>query len=469
MNPGDIITVDIASINSEGEGVARFGEDAFVLFIPGALPGEKVTCRVARTSKKYASGVALDILSPSSDRAVPRCPSYDRCGGCQLQHASYEAQLEIKKKILADALRKIARIALPEEAGCLPSPSEWAYRNKTTLPVQRGSGGKSLVSGYYERRSHRVVRFRECAILESAIERAAKLTISALEESGFIGYDERKKTGDIRHIAIKSGALEDEGTADKVLAGIVSARNLTAREFGRLKNIGQKLCVENRDLAGAVLNIKPGTDNFIWGPVFKPLCGKRFLNQNLNGYSLRTDISAFFQVNSAQAAIIFEYVKKALSGGKPSEKLLELYSGVGSLTAHLAGVCGKIDAVEEWRNAARLMKENMEANGIKNVEPHESSAENFIKRDDIARPGAYDAIVLDPPRAGCDERVIEGIKKIAPEKIVYVSCNPATLARDLARLADPSSGQAYIIESLEAFDMFPQTAHVESVSVLARA
>jgi 23S rRNA (uracil1939-C5)-methyltransferase len=470
MNPGDIITADIASVNSEGEGVARFGGDGFVLFIPGALPGEKVKCRVAKISKKYAACVVLDILSPSNERTEPKCPSYYKCGGCQLQHASYEAQLEIKKIILADALRRIGKITPPKEAGCVPSPAQWAYRNKTTLPVQSSAGGKSLLSGYYERRSHRVVRFRECAVLAPVIEKAAKLTIAVLEKSGFIGYDERKKTGDIRHIAIKSGALEYAGTADKVLTGIVSARDFTAREFGRLKNIGQKLCGENHDQAGAVLNIKPGTDNFIWGPVFKHLCGKKSLNQKLNGYSFRTDISAFFQVNSAQAGIIFEHVKNAVASGKPPEKLLELYSGVGGLTAYLSGVCGKIDAVEEWRNAARLMKENMEANGIENVEPHEDSAENFMKRDDVATPGAYDAIVLDPPRVGCDERVIEGIKKIAPEKIVYVSCNPATFARDLARLADTSSGRAaYTIESMEAFDMFPQTAHVESVTVLSRA
>ncbi|MDR0615517.1 MAG: 23S rRNA (uracil(1939)-C(5))-methyltransferase RlmD [Synergistaceae bacterium] len=467
MNPGDILTLDIASVNSEGEGVARFGEDAFVLFIPGVLPGEKVTCRVTRVSKKYAAGVPLNILSPSNDRVTPKCPSFDACGGCQLQHASYDAQLRIKGKMLQDALWRIGRIAPPREINCAPSPSEWAYRNKTTLPVQLAAGAKSVVSGYYERRSHSVVPFRECAVLSPVVERVAKLTIAALEESGFTGYDERKKKGDVRHIAVRSGAIEGEAS-DKALAGIVSPRDLTAREFGRLKNIEQRLCGGKNDLAGAALNIKQGADNFIWGPVFKHLCGKKFLNQKLNGYSFSTDISAFFQVNSAQAAIIFEHVKKAVASGKPPERLLELYSGVGGLTAYLAGVSGKIDAVEEWRNATRLMRENMAANGIENVEPHADSAENFMKRDDAARPGAYDAIVLDPPRTGCDGRVIEGIKKIAPGKIVYVSCNPATLARDLARLMDPSSGHGYAIESLEAFDMFPQTAHVESMTLLAR-
>ncbi|MDR1516189.1 MAG: 23S rRNA (uracil(1939)-C(5))-methyltransferase RlmD [Synergistaceae bacterium] len=471
MNQGDIVTADIASVNSEGEGVARVGEDGFVLFVPGVLPGERVVCRVARTSKKYAACSVVDILTPSKDRVTPRCPSYDRCGGCQLQHASYEAQLGIKRTILTDALRRIGKIEPPRAVNCLPSPSEWAYRNKTALPVQAASKGKSLICGYYERMSHRVVPFRECAVLEPSIERAAKLTIEAIAESGFTGWDERKKTGDIRHIVLRSGISDAPDASSGVLTGVVTARELSAREFGKLKNTEQRICgKDSKDsaLVGAVLNIKSGGGNFIWGPVFKPLCGKRFIDQALDGYRFRTDISAFFQVNPRQAESVFRYVRDAAAKGKTPERLLELYSGVGGLTAYLAGVAGKVDAVEEWRQACRQMKENMTSNGIENVESHEDSAENFMERDDVAIPGAYDSVVLDPPRTGCDERVIEGVKKIAPQKIVYVSCNPATLARDLSRIISPSAGVAYELESLEAFDMFPQTAHVESVAVITR-
>jgi 23S rRNA (uracil1939-C5)-methyltransferase len=468
MNPGDIVTADIASVNSEGEGVARVGEDGFVLFVPGVLPGERVVCRVARTSKKYAACAVVDVLTPSKDRVTPKCPSYDRCGGCHLQHASYKAQLKIKRRILTDALERIGKIAPMSPVICHSSPLEWAYRNKAALPALSVAKGKSLVCGYYERRSHRVVPFRECAVLEPSIERAVKLTIEAIAESGFNGYDERKKIGDIRHIALRSGISEGDGMPGKVLAGIVATRDLSAREFGKLKNAVQRLCGKDSAQVGAVLNIKPGSGNFIWGPVFKPLCGKRFIDQALDGYRFRTDISAFFQVNLSQTEIVFRYVRNAVAQGKPPERLLELYSGVGGLTAYIAGVSGKIDAVEEWRQSSRQMRENMVANGILNVEPHEDSAENFMKRDDIAIPGAYDAIVLDPPRTGCNERVIEGIKKIAPQKIVYVSCNPATLARDLSRVLSPSSGAVYALESLEAFDMFPQTAHVESVAVITR-
>ncbi|MDR0649299.1 MAG: 23S rRNA (uracil(1939)-C(5))-methyltransferase RlmD [Synergistaceae bacterium] len=468
MNAGDILTIDITSVNSEGEGIARAGRDGFVLFVPGAIPGEKVVCRVARASKKYAACALIDILAPSKDRAAPRCQSYGKCGGCQLQHVSYGAQLEMKRDMLKDAMRRIGKLEPPEALGCAPSPLEWSYRNKAALPVQAAAGGKALACGYYERRSHRVVPFRECAVLDGRTERAAKLTIEALAASGFTGYDERKRTGDIRHIALRSGKPGSDESGG-VLAGIVAARDLTAREFGKLKNAQQRLCGKGGGLAGAVLNVNPSGGNFIWGPLFKPLCGKRFIGQSLGGYNFRTDISAFFQVNALQAEAVFDHVRSAVSRGRKPERLLELYSGSGALTAYLAGVSGEVDAVEEWRQASALMRGNMAANGIENVTPHEDSAENFMRGAGTAKPGAYDAIVLDPPRSGCDAAVIEGVMKIAPEKIVYVSCDPATLARDLSRIMGAESGGSYSLESLEAFDMFPQTAHVESVAVLRHA
>jgi 23S rRNA (uracil1939-C5)-methyltransferase len=470
MNPGDIITVDIESINSEGEGVARFGGDGFVLFVIGALPGEKVACRVTRTSKKYAAAVVVEILSPSNTRVKPKCPSYDKCGGCQLQHVSYEYQLEIKKTILTDALQRLGKIEPPQKLTCIPSPEQWAYRNKTVLPVQ-AVHGKSLVCGYYERRSHRVVEFMECAVLRHSIEDVVNLTVGAIAEAGLTGYDERKIAGDVRHIAVRSCShYGGELNKDGVLVGIVAARELSARELGRLRNVEQRYCGGNKRQIGAVLNIKTGRDNFIWGPVFKPLCGKRFIDHALNGYRLKTDISMFFQINSAQAEIMFEHVKRAIRNTESPKRVLELYSGVGSLTVYLAEIAEKVDAVEEQRHSSRQMKENLALNGIGNVEIHEDSAENFMQRHAAATPGSYDTIILDPPRTGCDERVIEGIKKIAPQKIVYISCNPATLARDISRLMLPSpiSPGVYTIESLQAFDMFPQTAHVESVAVMTR-
>ena len=459
MRPGETITFDIASINSEGEGIARHGEEGFVVFVPGALPGERVTCRVMKTGKKYATAKVLSVDSPSAMRTVPPCPIFGRCGGCQLQHASYALQLEIKAMILHDALRRIGGIEWQGPIKCVPSPQEWGYRNKTTLPVQSTgtSRSKSLASGYYERRSHKIVPFTNCAVLEPNLERVIRDTIDFLSSSGFKGYNESTKTGEIRHIAARSNASATEA---ELLVGCVAAKDPGSREYGKLKNLQQSLAKRNPGLKGSVLNIKTGADNFIWGPIFKPLSGKRFIRQQLGEYKFDVDISAFFQINTAQTEQLFSRVR-ALIAPFSAKKILELYSGVGSLTAYIAGSCESLDAVEEWRPAAKLLADNMELNGLGNVSLHMDAVEKFMQGTETD----YDLIVLDPPRTGCDETVVEGIKRIAPEGIVYVSCNPATLARDIARL---TSDGAYALESIAAFDMFPQTAHVESVALLRK-
>lgn len=462
LRQGDILTLEITGINSEGEGIARHGGEGFVVFVRGALPGERVKCRVTKAAKKYATAETLDIFDAADVRVTPRCRHYYKCGGCQLQHASYGAQTAIKSKILTDALRRIAKIELPKKIICEPSPEAWGYRNKTALPVQRGGRGKDFVCGYYMQGSHNIVPYGECPVLNNSLGRVVPRVIEALSASGLKGYDEKSRTGDVRYIAARSGGDCDDAD-NEVLSCVVSSHEFAKREIGRLKNIHQKLGVELPELVGSVLNVNPDQGNFIWGPMFRSLNGKKFLQQRLGDYTFQTDISAFFQINRAQTERMFAHVRERAKGAG-ANRMLELYSGVGSLTAYLSGIAESVVAVEEWRPSVRQMAENMERNGIGNVEIHEDSAEKFMTDEDMAKRGAYDTIVLDPPRTGCPEPVIEGIKRIEPETVVYVSCNPATLARDISRLME----SGYSAADVKAFDMFPQTAHVESVCLLTK-
>ncbi|MDR1482212.1 MAG: 23S rRNA (uracil(1939)-C(5))-methyltransferase RlmD [Synergistaceae bacterium] len=462
MKQGETITVHIDSINSEGEGVARVGSDGFVVFVQGALLGETVLCRIARLGKKYAAATAIEILETSSDRTAPRCKQYELCGGCNLQHVSYSSQVEMKGRILAEALGRIGRINYARKIDCEPSPDEWEYRNKTTLPFRRANKGDGrVVCGYYERRTHNIVPFEGCAVLRPLIGRLVCQTAAALSDSGLRAYDESSKTGEMRYLAVRSGEGEKH---EEVLSGIVVARNLENREFGRLRHIYQELGTENREMSGAVLNVNSAPGNFVWGPVNRVIHGRGLLDERLERYKLRVDMSSFFQINPAQAERMFGHVRGIIEKIGVSS-LLEFYSGVGSLTVYLADVVGKIDAVEEMRPSVRLLKENLELNGISNVRAIASSAERFMRSAENSTHGRYDAIVLDPPRTGCDEKVIEGIRRVKPAKVVYVSCNPATLARDVSRI---SEGGMYEIEDVSAFDMFPQTSHVEAVCVMGR-
>ncbi|MDR1650454.1 MAG: 23S rRNA (uracil(1939)-C(5))-methyltransferase RlmD [Synergistaceae bacterium] len=454
MNPGGKITLNIESVNSEGEGVARpSSEGGFVVFVPGALPGERVLCRVKRVSRNYAAASVLEILDASPDRVSPRCPSYGRCGGCQLQHASYGAQIGLKRVILRDAMRRIGKMDVPDDIPCAPSSCEWGCRNKTTLPAGR-------VTGFYERRSHRIVPFAGCPVLKPPLEKLVHEIISAHAGSGLKGYDERQGSGDIRAIAVRSGTRDD---ADELLVGVVAAREPDRRQFGALRNTHQRLMAFDRRMKGSVLSIKTARDNFIWGPVFRQICGAGSVNAGLGDYVFKLDISSFFQINPGQAERIFSRVRSALRDVS-AQRALELYSGIGGLTVYIASVCESVDAVEEWRPAVKLRRENMELNGAGGVRAFSESAESFMGGSDL-KPGVYDAIVLDPPRTGAPEQVTSGIKRISPGRIIYVSCNPATLARDVLRLAE--DGQ-YSVTGLEAYDMFPQTSHVECLCVMDR-
>lgn len=455
MKQGDVLTLEVDSINSEGEGIARCGEEKFVVFAANALPGERVKARLAKVSKRYAVADVLEILKTSGVRISPKCASYMKCGGCQLQHVSYRAQLGIKAKILSDAMRRIAGITLPKGIECVPSPNEWGYRNKTTFPVGQSRSGP--VFGYYERGSHRIVPFASCPVLAPRLEALALRAIEAVASSGFKGYGEKAASGDIRYIAARCAGAED---AQEALLGLVLARDMKKRESGRLRDICQKLSAADGFLAGASLNINASPGNFIWGPQFKQLCGKKTITHVLNSLAFNVDISSFFQINALQAQMMFAYAAKLLENAAPSS-VLELYSGTGSLTAHIAAACERLDAVEEWRPSVRMLEENLGINGIDNVSVHAQSSEDFMK--ERASSGRYDAVVLDPPRTGCAESVIDGIKAIAPETVIYVSCNPATLARDIARLT--AEGRL-AFEGVKPFDMFPQTAHVESVALL---
>jgi 23S rRNA (uracil1939-C5)-methyltransferase len=458
MRKHDTVRLEIENVNSEGEGVARVeaGGRGFVVFVAGALPGESVKCRVERTSKNYAAASVVEILEPSPDRVPPRCADYGLCGGCQLQHASYGAQLRTKRDILAGAMLRIGKIDTGGGVPCVPSPQEWGYRSKTVMPVGRSAG-------YYERRSHRIVPFRGCPVLDPLLEGVAEKLIASNRSSGLEGYDEKNGRGDVRAVAARMGRADgDIG----IIAGVVAARELSRRKFGALRDAHQKLMSEIKPLKGSTLNIKTSRDNFIWGPSFTPLCGSRFVTAGMGGYKFTLDISAFFQINAPQAERIFSLVRDVVKNSGVS-RVLELYGGAGSLTSYLSSVCDSVDAVEEWRPSVKLMKSNMERNGIRNARVFAESAEGFMSglQNDPSPEKHYDAIVLDPPRTGATAAVISGIRLAAPKKVIYISCNPATLARDAAMICE---GGGYELERLAAYDMFPQTSHVESVCVLTK-
>ena len=454
MLQGDKLRLTITGLNNEGEGVVRTGGERFVLFVPDALPGEDVTVRIVQVKKNYGLAKVLERHCDSADRVEPLCPSFSRCGGCQLQHMKYEAQLRLKTQTVFDALTRIAGLSEPPVKNCLASPQQWGYRNKASLPAQIDRM-ENLKAGFYKKRSHDVVPFDRCPVLMPRLEKQLCRMLTLIKQEGLNGYNESSPNNNInfiRHIVARSSFYTDEA-----LGGVVAKRYPNKSEKTALQNIAEKISVSSN---GFILNINNREGNFIWGEKFDCLAGKAVMEERLANFRLQFELSSFFQVNSAQALALYNFAaKEAL--GRGAAHLLELYSGVGSLTSFLASGCEDVTAVESWQPAAKFILPNAKLNGLHNITARDGLAEDIVLQ---LTDKKFDTVVIDPPRTGCAPSVVNALLKISPAKIVYVSCNPATLARDAKILL----ADKYNLITAQPFDMFPQTGHVETVALMSR-
>ncbi|MCE5201431.1 MAG: 23S rRNA (uracil(1939)-C(5))-methyltransferase RlmD [Synergistaceae bacterium] len=454
MIQGEIHKFQITDINNEGEGVVRAGDGRFVLFVPDALQGEEVTARILRIKKNYGIAKVIERHNDSPARVTPVCPSFGRCGGCQLQHMKYTEQLNLKTKTVIDALKRIGGISDPNVKNCVASPTEWGYRNKASLPTQSMAHEK-FIAGFYRPRSHDIVKFEQCPVLLPSLEKNVTSIINDIRKNNFYGCKVGSKnnvTEFIRHIVFRSSKFLNES-----LCGVIGNRNLNGFEIKKLVAIAEK---NSASLNGFIYNKNTSSGNFIWGDKFTLLYGTSTIHELLAPYRFTFEISSFFQINSEQALNIYNYAAQLVLDKSP-RNILELYSGIGSMTAFLAAVAKNVTAVESWRPAAKYMDENARTNGLNNITGYTGTAEEILKGLSDKK---FDVVVVDPPRSGCTPEVINSIIKIAPERIVYVSCNPATLARDIRLLLNFN----YKIITAQPFDMFPQTGHVECVALMER-
>ena len=446
---GEILTLTVSGINSSGDGISR--TESGVVFVHGALPGEKVRGKIVARKKDFAVADTVSVIEASAGRVIPRCKYYGRCGGCQLQHADYGLQLQLKAGIVRDAMTRIGGFFRSPEifAGlkCEASPESWHYRNKAAFPVQDSNG--RIITGFYRAGTHRLELIRNCPVNAKRISETYSRILDGLTQNHypFDGYNESNHTGKLRHIITRTGIHTGESLLSFVINGKMSAKSVKA--LASLGNLARP------DTLTVNHNSKPG--NVILGNYTETLTGSGVISERLGKFLLTFGTGSFFQVNTGQAEKLFTYAAKMAEG---SRNILELYSGAGALTCFLAGNAENVASVEEYKPAVKMAVKNLEANNFGNVRTFCGRSEDVIAdmRD------SYDAVVLDPPRDGCDRAVIEAVNNFGVKRVVYVSCNPATLARDCKILA----GHGYELESVRAFDMFPQTAHVETVAVMVK-
>lgn len=436
----------IEGYTAEGSGVARI--DGMAVFVPRSVRGDRLLIRPVKVNKNYAYGIIEEILEPSPERIVPSCPHFARCGGCDFLHMTYKEELELKRQRVEDALRRVGGfdITVPPVH---PSSRE-GYRNKAQFLTRRD--GRAVSFGFYRSRSHQVIPIENCLIQDERANRLARRVCRWMEEYDIQPYDEESKTGLVRRVYVRAGGRGSQ------LCLVVTGERIPHGE-----ELVSALRQAEPGLTGILLNINKGSTNRVMGDKCVTLWGEDCLEDNLLGLSFRLSPLSFYQVNHPQAEKLY---LKALEYAdlKPGETALDLYCGAGTITLLLAGRCASAIGNEIIPKAIEDGRENARRNNINNVRFIEGDAGQAAQRllSEGLRP---DLIVTDPPRKGMDLKAVEAIAAMAPKRLVYISCDPASLARDCALLRD----RGFALLKAEPFDMFPATANVETVALMVRA
>lgn len=446
LKKNDEITVTVEKFGGE-MGIAHL--DGMALFVQGALPGETVAARAQKVEKSCAFLKTLRVLTPSPDRQTPPCPYYEKCGGCVCQHMTYEASLEMKRERVRDALQRLGGIDLTVPP-VLGMEDPWHYRNKIALPVGGEKGMPRI--GYFAPRSHRIVDVDSCLIARPESDQVLSALRLWMGKFEIEPYDEITHRGLIRHMMCR---VSRQG---EVMAVIVAAKENLPHERELLALMRARVPA----LASLYLNVNKRGDNVILGGENRLIYGKERLEDTLCGLRFSVSPLSFFQVNPVQTEKLYQTALD-FAGLTGTETVADLYCGAGTISLLLARKAKKVIGIEIVPEAIRDARENAVNNGIGNVQFHAAAAEELLPRlvEKGLRP---QVVVLDPPRKGCEEKVLSAIAEAAPGRVVYVSCDPATQARDVKFLC----AHGYRAEKCQSVDMFCQTGHVETVILLSQ-
>ena len=489
----DELILEIVDMGSQGEGIGR--ADGYAFFVKGALPGEFIRARIMKIRKNFGYARMMEIIQPSPDRVDPVCPVARQCGGCQLQHCSYESQLQWKQEKIVNCLRRIGGLdvrlpgesqqnddllsrqrpdekpngqikdALAGDSGNQPVIMEpimgmeepYHYRNKAQFPVGYDRDGK-LVAGFYAGRTHQIIPHTDCLIQHPYNREILDTILAFMEQHQIPAYQEETHTGLVRHIVIRVG---------KATGQVMVCLVVNGREIPHSEELIQ--CLQECEISGNIvsicLNRNEDRTNRILGEEIIPLYGQPYIEDYIGTIRYRISPLSFYQVNPEQTVRLYETALEYadLQGG---ETVWDLYCGIGTISLFLSQKAGRVCGVEIVPQAVENARENARLNQITNVEFYVGAAEDVVP-DQYEKSGGNlwaDVVVVDPPRKGCDEKLLETVVQMEPEKIVYISCDPATLARDLKYLC----GQGYELKRVRGCDMFGMSYHVESVCLLHR-
>lgn len=447
MKQQDELTVKIEKLSNLGTGIAKV--DGYVIFVENACPGDEVKIRITKANKNYANAKVIEVITPSEHRVQPFCSMQKVCGACQLQFIDYDYQLELKRQIVEDAIRTIGNLDI-EIPTPIASPDIKEYRHKIQYPISETKVSKRLLAGYYKPASHEIVNIKHCPIQPKICDDIIEFIRNKAFDFGISGYNEKKHSGDLRHVVIRTSAA----TGKNLIVLVVNS----TKTFDRLKDFAQCIFDNFYEVSGVCVNFNSKQTNVILGDKSELLCGKDFIKERILDKTFRIGANTFFQVNPKSAENIFKYVKDYIQNNFENPLVLDAYAGVTSFGISISDVCKKVVSVEENKEAVTRALEIIELNEIKNVEVHNMDAAKYFKKE----KRKFDAVILDPPRKGCTKESLDEAFRLSKNKIIYVSCNPATLARDLKYLSEKGA----TVESIQPFDMFCHTFHIENVAII---
>ena len=445
---GQLVEITITDLSDSGDGVGRLGYR--VVFVPDTVTGDLVLVRLVQVKPNYARAKLHQLLEPSPHRIRPHCMVADKCGGCQWQHIAWEYQGLTKHNLVLQALERIGGFTSATVAPMLTTENYLAYRNKATYPLKRSATGQ-VQAGYYQKGSHQVINLNQCPVQDASLNPLLAQIKQDIQQMGWSVYNEDRHQGRLRHLSLRIGRRTGE-----ILLTIVA----TDWNLSDLATQAQTWLSTYPQLVGVCLNHNPHRTNVIFGSQTRCIAGKPYLREEFAGIHFQLRSETFFQVNTEAAEALLNVIlaQLALTG---NELLVDAYCGIGTFTLPLAQRVRQAIGIEVQAASVEQAQQNALLNGITNVEFQTGTVEALLPQLSFTP----DLVLLDPPRKGCASTVIKTLLDIAPPRLVYLSCKPSTLARDLKLLCQTGG---YQLSNVQPIDFFPQTSHVECAAFLVR-
>ena len=449
MEKNSVINIEISDVTIEGVGIGRY--ENMAVFVPKTAVGDEVQVRIIKMYKSYAVGKIEKILKPSKDRIDVDCECYGKCGGCCFRHITYEAELKVKYNHVLNALEKIGGFKGIKPEPIIGSKQINFYRNKSQIPLGKNLEGK-IISGFFSNHSHRIIECESCLIHPREFNVIIEAIKKWMKKFEVPVYDEKNHSGLVRHIYIRYA----ESTKELMVCLVINSTAIPFQE-----KLVDSLKALDINIVSVCININREKTNVILGKEFKFIWGKDKITDYLLGLKFDISPASFYQVNKKQTEVLYSLVKDNIESSK-NNVLFDLYCGIGTIGLSLSSKVSKVVGIEVVEEAVKDATQNAKQNNIKNAKFVCADAIDFASKFKLDECDEK-TIIIDPPRKGCTDELIQGIIKMMPERLIYVSCNPATLARDLKKF----SQGGFKVQKVIPVDMFPRSCHVETVVLLS--